>query len=102
MMVVSSSQLGQRFILSVLVISGLYSKLLHIYQHRSLPLYAIVLYFPTFFVEEVLLFVAVWLALNKTSGWAKSLALIVSAFIAYVGPFLVWFLSRLSQVFCYG
>jgi hypothetical membrane protein len=78
----------QRLILAVLVLSGLCSKLLHIYQHRSLPLYLLALYFPTFFIEEVLLFGIVWLLLYTTSGRWSVAAVVISALFAFVCRFL--------------
>jgi uncharacterized membrane protein YvlD (DUF360 family) len=78
----------QRLILAVLVLSGLCSKLLHIYQHRSLPLYLLALYFPTFFIEEVLLFGIVWLLSYTTSGRWSVAAVVISALLAFVYRFL--------------
>ncbi|KAJ5449079.1 hypothetical protein N7445_003900 [Penicillium cf. griseofulvum] len=74
----------QRLILSVLVLSGLCSKLLHIYQHRSLPLYLLALYFPTFFIQELLLFIAVWILLYTTSGRWSVAAVTSSAIVACI------------------
>jgi hypothetical protein len=74
----------QRLILAVVVLSGLCSKLLHIYQHRSLPLYLLALYFPTFFIIESLLFAVVWLLLYTTSGRWSVAAVVVSALLAFV------------------
>jgi hypothetical protein len=82
----------QRLILSVLVLSGLCSKLLHIYQHRSLPFYLLALYFPTFFIQEALLFVAVWILLYTTAGRWSVAAVVVSALISFVYPFSFSFL----------
>ncbi len=78
----------QRLILSVLVLSGICSKLLHIYQHRSLPLSLLALYFPTFFIQEALLFIAVWILLYTTSGRWSVAAVVVSGLIAFVLLFL--------------
>ncbi|KAJ5779383.1 hypothetical protein N7457_007103 [Penicillium paradoxum] len=72
----------QRLILSVLVLAGLCSKLLHIYQHRSLPLYLLALYFPTFFIQEILLCVAVWILLYTTSGRWSVAAVVLSSIVA--------------------
>ncbi|CAG8945350.1 unnamed protein product [Penicillium salamii] len=81
-MIVPRFHQPQRLILSVLVLSGVCSKLLHIYQHRSLPLSLLALYFPTFFIQEILLFVTVWILLHTTSGRWSVAAVIGSAFIA--------------------
>jgi hypothetical protein len=78
----------QRLIFAVLVLSGLCSKSLHIYQHRSLPVYLLALYFPTFFIEEVLLFGIVWLLLYTTSGLWSVAAVVISALLAFVYRFL--------------
>lgn len=83
-MIVPRFHQPQRFILAVLVLSGVCSKLLHIYQHRSLPFYLLALYFPTFFIQEILLFVAVWTLLYTTSGRWSVAAVLGSAVIALV------------------
>lgn len=87
-MIVTRFHHPQRLILSILVLSGLCSKLLHIYQHRSLPLGLLALYFPTFFIQEVLLFVAVWILLYITSGRWSVVAVIISAIVAWVHLFV--------------
>ncbi|CAI7630328.1 unnamed protein product [Penicillium bialowiezense] len=81
-MIVPRFHQPQRLILSVLVLSGVCSKLLHIYQHRSLPLPLLALYFPTFFIHEILLFVTVWVFLYTTTGRWSVAAVIGAAFIA--------------------
>lgn len=82
-MIVSRFHPPQRLILSILVLSGICSKLLHIYQHSgSIPWYLILLYFPTFFILETLLFVAVWGVLHLTTGWYAVLAMIGSGILA--------------------
>lgn len=86
-MIVTRFHHPQRLILSILVLSGICSKLLHIYQHRSLPLYLLALYFPTFFIQEILLFVAVWLLLYTTTGRWSVAAVIGSAIVALVHLF---------------
>lgn len=70
-------------ILSILVLSGLFSKALHIYQHAdSVPLYLLALYSPTFFISEIILFVAVCAVLHFTSGWYSTAAMIASGFLS--------------------
>ncbi|CAG7939130.1 unnamed protein product [Penicillium nalgiovense] len=96
-MIVTRFHHPQRLILSILVLSGLCSKLLHIYQHRSLPLYLLALYFPTFFIQEVLLFVAVWILLYTTSGRWSVAAIIISAIVACID-----LLATSSQVSFYS
>lgn len=86
-MIVTRFHHPQRLILSILVLSGICSKLLHIYQHRSLPLYLLALYFPTFFIQEVLLFITVWILLYKTTGRWSVAAVIGSAIVALVHLF---------------
>lgn len=88
-MIVPRFHQPQRLILSVLVLSGVCSKLLHIYQHRSLPLPLLALYFPTFFIHEILLFVTVWVFLYTTTGRWSVAAVIGAAFIAFVAVLIV-------------
>lgn len=88
-MIVPRFHQPQRLILSVLVLSGVCSKLLHIYQHRSLPLPLLALYLPTFFIQEILLFVTVWILLYTTTGRWSVAAVIGAAFIALVAVLIV-------------
>ena len=81
-MLTSRFYLPQRVILALLVVSGLCSKLLRIYQYRSLPLYRLFIYFPTFFILETLLFVAVWAVLHTTSGQYAVVAVIGTGLLA--------------------
>ncbi|RJE18711.1 Sulfatase domain protein [Aspergillus sclerotialis] len=71
-MMVSRSHSLRPFLLSLLVVPALASKALHLFQHtHSLSPLLLALYFPTFFVLEILLFVVAWFLLNRTYG-AKS------------------------------
>jgi hypothetical protein len=72
----------RRLILSVLVVSGIASKLLHLHQHWTVLFGYEVVYFPTLFIHETLLFVAVWLLLFKTAGLLSALGLIISMSLA--------------------
>jgi hypothetical protein len=57
------------FLLSILVVSALTSKLLHLFQHAgSIPTALLALYFPTFFIQEILLSAATWFLLQKPTG----------------------------------
>ena len=79
----SSSPPPHSLIFSILVLSGLCSKGLHIYQHAdSIPLYLLALFFPTFFIVETILFVAVCSLLLFTSGWYATAAAIASGCLA--------------------
>ncbi|KAJ5101715.1 hypothetical protein NUU61_003937 [Penicillium alfredii] len=75
----------QRLILSVLVLSGISSKLLRLYQHyQSMPFSLFVIYFPTFFVPEIFLFIAVWALLYNASGRFAVATAIGAGFLACV------------------
>jgi hypothetical protein len=57
------------FILSLLVVSVISSKALHLVQHASsLPRGHFALYFPTFFILEAILCICAWLLLFKCTG----------------------------------
>lgn len=71
------------FALSLLVVSALSSKVIHLYQHAgSIPPFLFVLYFPTFFILEALLAVAAWFLLNRTHGAKSALATVVVGLLA--------------------
>ena len=70
---------------SLLVCSALSAKLLSLFQYVNLvnP-FLLLVFFPSFFIFEALLFVAVWYSLLKPSGILYALAVAVSAFLTYV------------------
>lgn len=68
-MIVTRPALIRPFTLSLLVVSALSSKALHLAQHAaSIPPTRLILYFPTLFMQETLLFVCAWFLLHKTTG----------------------------------
>lgn len=82
-MIVSRSQFWQPFLLSILAVSVLSSKALHLFEHaHSIPPYNFVVYFPTFFIQDALLCIAIWLLLHVTSGVKSIVAVIVSGILA--------------------
>lgn len=71
------------FLLSLLVVSAVSSKALHLYQHGgSLPLARLTLYFPTFFIQEGILFGAAWTLLQRSTGVRALAGTIATAIIA--------------------
>lgn len=68
-MIIARQSFIRPFIFSLLVVSVTSSKVLHLLQHAaSLPVGQFALYFPTFFILEVLLCVAAWELLVKFTG----------------------------------
>lgn len=68
-MIASRQPFVRPFLLSVLVVSALTSKVLHLFQHAgSIPAALLALYFPTFFIQEVLLSGTAWFLLQKLTG----------------------------------
>lgn len=83
-MLAPRSQFLRPFLFSVLVVSALSSKLLHLLQHvNSVPTPLFIVYFTTFFIQEAILFVAVWFLLQKTSGGKNVLATVFSGILTY-------------------
>lgn len=73
------------FLLSVLVVSALSSKFLHLFQHiTSLPLTHFVVFSPTFFLQETLLAGAAWFLLQRTTGLRGILGTAIAAIISSV------------------
>lgn len=86
-MIVSRSHFVRPFLLSLLVVSALASKLLHLSQHvHSLNPILLVLYFPTFFILEILLSVGAWFLLNRTIGLKSALGTAIVGLLAWVPP----------------
>ncbi|KAF9241679.1 hypothetical protein DTO012A7_7349 [Penicillium roqueforti] len=70
------------FIVSLLVVSVISSKVLHLLQHAfSLPGGQFAIYFPTFFILEILLCVAAWELLFKFTGLKSLLGTAVTVAI---------------------
>ena len=73
------------FLLSLVVVLTLASKILHILQHlRSVAILSLCLYLPTLFVPDFLVFIFAWLALSKLPGLWSVVGSIVVAFWGYV------------------
>lgn len=71
------------FILSLLIVSALSSKALHLYQHGgSLPRAQFILYFLTFFIQEGILFGTAWALLQRSVGVLSLVGTIATAIIA--------------------
>jgi hypothetical protein len=71
------------FMLSLLVVSAISSKALHLYQHGgSLPLAQLIIYFPTFFIQEGVLFGAAGILLQRSTGVRALAGTIATAIIA--------------------
>lgn len=87
-MIVSRSHSLRPFLLSLLVVPALASKALHLFQHtHSLSPLLLALYFPTFFVLEILLFVAAWFLLNRTYGAKSVVGAAIVGLLGYVSSF---------------
>lgn len=68
-MIIARQSSIRPFIFSLLAVSVTSSKVLHLLQHASsLPGGQFALYFPTFFILEILLYIAVWELLFKFTG----------------------------------
>jgi hypothetical protein len=68
-MIVPRSRQLRSFLLSLIVVSTLSAKAVHLLLHsHSVPRYAFVLYFATFFIVDIFLFVGSWSILHRTSG----------------------------------
>lgn len=77
------AQFWQPFLLSVLAVSAFSSKALHLFQHvHSVPRYTLLLYLPTFFIQDALLCIVIWLLLHKTSGVKSVAATVVAGLLA--------------------
>lgn len=82
------------FLLSLLLVSALSSKVLHLFQHvSSLPPALFVVFFPTFFVQELLLCGAAWFLLTRSTRLGCVLGLAATASVA-----LLTFVLASSQI----
>lgn len=82
-MIVSRVSFLKPFLFSLLVVASLSSKALHLFQHiHSIQRSLFALYFPTFLIQDVLLFTGVWLLLQITSGYLSALGLLIAGFFA--------------------
>ncbi|KAJ5156738.1 hypothetical protein N7492_009541 [Penicillium capsulatum] len=82
-MIIIRSSLLRPFLLSLLLVSALSSKLLHLSQHASsLPAAQFILFLPTFFLQEALLCGAAWFLLTRSTGWKAIAGTAVTAFVA--------------------
>lgn len=73
------------FLLSLIVVASVASKVVHLIQHiRSLPLSLFFFYLPTFFLLDFLVVFVAWALLQKTRGIGNFVGLAVVAFFAYV------------------
>lgn len=81
-MIVSRQSFIRQFVLSLLVVSALSSKGLHLYQHGgSLPRARFILYFLTFFIQEGILFGTAWALLQRSTGVLSVVGTIATAII---------------------
>lgn len=81
-MIVARSYLLRPFLLSLVVVATLSAKVVHLFLHvHSVPLASFLLYFPTFFIQDCLLFLGTWFLLHKTSGVAGTLGLLIAGFL---------------------
>lgn len=79
----SRAQFWQPFLLSLLAVSVFSSKALHLFQHvHSVPRYTLLLYLPTFFIQDALLCIVVWFLLHKTSGVKAIAATVIAGLLA--------------------
>ena len=93
-MLVSRSSWLRSLLLSLLVVSALVSKVLHLYQHAaSISPLLFVLYFPTFFFLEILLAAGAWFLLNRTHGVKSTVA---ATFVALIS--LTTLVAASSQI----
>lgn len=84
-MLVSRSSWLRPLLLSLLVVSSLASKLLHLYQHvSSISPLLLTVYFPTFFILEFLLYATAWFLLNRTHGLKSAVATTAVAFTSLI------------------
>lgn len=70
----------RQFVLSLIVVSTLAAKVIHLILHvRSVPRHLFLLYLPTFFITDAILFATTWALLFKTSGIWSTLGAVVTA-----------------------
>ena len=80
---IPSFRLSRPFLFSLLVVSILASKLLHLFQHvHTIPPLRFVLYFPTFFVQDVVVAIAGRLLLHNGTGALSVVGLLFGGFLA--------------------
>ncbi|CRG88013.1 Catalase-peroxidase [Talaromyces islandicus] len=73
------------FLLSLIVVSSVAAKIVHLLQHiRTLPRSSFFLYLPTFFLLDFLVVVVAWALLQKTLGIGNVVGLTAVAFVAIV------------------
>ena len=83
-MIVARQYHVRPYILSLLAVSTLSSKALHLSQHAtSLPLTKFILYFPTFFIQDFLLLIGAWFLLHRSTG-LRSLSILGLFIIAII------------------
>ncbi|KAJ5818462.1 hypothetical protein N7474_004053 [Penicillium riverlandense] len=84
-MIFSKFPSPHRLAFAIVVVSALSSKFLHLYQHlRAGDAHLLAIYFPTFFIQEIFLFSAVWALLYTSWGWLSVCAVTVTSILAYV------------------
>lgn len=88
---------------SLVVVTTVASKILHLYQHiRSVPYLSFLLYLPTFFLTDLVVCVLAWTLLSIFPGAWGTAALVVVAILGYVlvhASFLfVDFLATLTRM----
>lgn len=82
-MFISRFQFWQPFLFSLLAVPAFSSKALHVFQHvHSIPRVNLVLYLPTFFIQDALLCIAIWFLLHKTSDVKSVAAVAISGVLA--------------------
>jgi hypothetical protein len=74
------------FLYSLLVVSSLSAKILHLFSHiQSLPILLFLLYLPTFLIEDICVIVVGRLLLHQSHhGLISTITAIIGGFFAYV------------------
>ncbi|KAJ5895240.1 hypothetical protein N7495_006931 [Penicillium taxi] len=93
-MIVARQSFIRPYLLSLLAVSAVSSKALHLLQHfGSVPQTQLILFFPTFFIQEALLLGAVWFILQRSTGLRSTLAVSIAAVLT-----LLTFILASSQI----
>lgn len=80
---IPSFRLSRPFLFSVFVVSVVASKLLHLFQHaHTIPPLRFILYFPTFFIQDAIVSIALRLLLHGGSGALSVAGLVIGGFLA--------------------
>lgn len=80
---IPSFRLSRPFLFSLFVVSVFASKFLHLFQHaHTIPPLRFILYFPTFFVQDVIVSIALRLLLHNGSGALSVVGLVFGGFLS--------------------